>query len=147
MSKSDTDFKNRIDLTDSPDIILQRIKQALTDFTSAVTYEPENRPGVSNLILIHSLCTGKSFEDICLESSHLNTGQYKLVVAEAVIEYLRPIQARIKEYMDDPLYLSQILKEGSDKAMDIACKTIVEVKEAVGLSHLSDCKSEVKLKI
>lgn len=147
MSKSDTDFKNRIELTDSPDIILQRIKQALTDFTSSVTYEPKNRPGVSNLILIHSLCTKKSFEDICLENSHLNTGQYKLVVAEAVIEYLKPIQRRIKEYMDDPLYLSQIMKEGSDKAMDIACKTIVEVKEAVGLSHLSNCKNEVKLKI
>ena len=147
MSKSDKDFKNRIELTDSPDVILQRIKQALTDFTSAVTYEPENRPGVSNLILIHSLCTGKSFEDICLENSHLNTGQYKLVVAEAVIEHLRPIQARIKEYMDDSLYLSQVLKEGSDRAINIACKTIVEVKEAVGLSYINNFQNQVKLKI
>lgn len=146
MSKSDKDFKNRIDLTDDPDLILKRIKGALTDFTSAVTYEPDKRPGVSNLILIHSLCTGKTFEDICLEYSHLDTGQYKLVVAEAVIEHLKPIQKEIKYLMDDPLYLSQILKSGSEKASDIAYKTMVQVKEAVGLT-ISNCNESVKLKI
>lgn len=144
MSKSDKDFKNRIELTDSPDIILKRIKQALTDFTSEVTYEPETRPGISNLILIHSLCAKKSFEDLCSENSHLDTGQYKLIVAEAVIEHLKPIQSRIQEYMDNPLYLSHVLKCGSDKAMEIAHKTIVEVKDAVGLSHTVNCKSELK---
>lgn len=146
MSKSDRDFKNRIELTDSPDIILKRIKQALTDFTSAVSYEPDTRPGISNLILIHSLCCGKSVEDICCESRHLDTGQYKLIAAEAVIEYLKPIQNQIKGYMDDPQYLSQVLKYGSEKAMDIACKTIVDVKEAVGLSHTVSRQKEIKLK-
>ncbi|XP_054715320.1 tryptophan--tRNA ligase, mitochondrial-like [Uloborus diversus] len=134
MSKSDMDFKNRIELTDPPDLMLKRIKESLTDFTSAVTYDPENRPGVSNLILIHSLCTGKDFETICKENEHLDTGQYKLVVAEAVIEYFKPIQYEMNKLLSDPVYLTGVLNDGKEKAQEIASRTINEVKEAVGLS-------------
>lgn len=134
MSKSDVIFKNRIEITDSPDIIVERIKKALTDFTSAVTFDPEKRPGISNLINIHSLCTGKSPDVICNENTRLDTGQYKLVVADAVVEYLKPIQEKIALYQKDPGHITEVLKKGSEKATKVAVKTVKEVKEAMGLS-------------
>lgn len=75
MSKSDTDSKSRLNLLDEPDVLLEKVKKAVTDFTSEVTYEPEKRPAVANLIDIHSLCTGKTPEEICKEAVGLNTGQ------------------------------------------------------------------------
>lgn len=76
MSKSDPDPKSRISLNDSVDNIVNKIKKAVTDFNSDVTYDPHNRPGVSNLISIHSFVTGKSVEEICNEAKNLNTGRY-----------------------------------------------------------------------
>lgn len=75
MSKSNPDIRGRIDLIDTPDVILRHIKRAVTDFTSQVTFDEESRPGVSNLITIHSMLTGKSVEDICKESENQNTGE------------------------------------------------------------------------
>lgn len=75
MSKSHTDPKSRLDILDEPDVLLEKIKKAMTDFTSEVTYEPEKRPGVTNLINIHSLFTGKTPDEICKEAVELNTGQ------------------------------------------------------------------------
>lgn len=75
MSKSHTDPKSRLNMLDEPDVLLEKIKKAVTDFTSEVTYEPEKRPGVTNLINIHSLLTGKTPDEICKEVVELNTGQ------------------------------------------------------------------------
>lgn len=75
MSKSQIDPKSRLDILDEPDVLLEKIKKSLTDFTSEVTYEPEQRAGVANLINIHSLFTGKTPEEICKEAAGLNTGQ------------------------------------------------------------------------
>ena len=75
MSKSAEDPKSRIDITDTPDEIEKKLKKSLTDFTSAVTYEPEERPGVANLITLHSLASGKSPADICEEVQDLDTGK------------------------------------------------------------------------
>lgn len=75
MSKSHIDSKSRLNILDEPDVLLEKIKKAITDFTSEVTYEPEERPGVTNLINIHSLLTGKTPEEICKEAIGLNTGQ------------------------------------------------------------------------
>ena len=75
MSKSSTDIKSRLDLTDKPDVLLNKVKKAVTDFTSEVTYEPEKRPGVANLINIHSMLSGKSPEEICKEAANLDTGK------------------------------------------------------------------------
>ncbi|KAG5325148.1 SYWM protein, partial [Pseudoatta argentina] len=75
MSKSHTDSKSRLNLLDEPDKLLEKVKKAVTDFTSEVTYDPEKRPGVANLINIHSLFTGQTTEEICKEAVGLNTGQ------------------------------------------------------------------------
>lgn len=75
MSKSDVDSKSRIELTDSPEVILEKCKKALTDFTSEITFEPQLRPGVANLLTIHSLFSGKLCEDLCQEFVNLDTAR------------------------------------------------------------------------
>ncbi|CAB0006350.1 unnamed protein product [Nesidiocoris tenuis] len=132
MSKSHPDQKSRIEITDSPDEIRSKIKKALTDFTSEVEYDPENRPGVSNLIDIHSLATNKNRTDIVREAAGLDTGQYKLVVAEAVIAKLAPIRAELMKLLDSKEYLDNVLAEGSAKAETIAAKTWEEVSRKIG---------------
>lgn len=75
MSKSHENPKSRIEITDPPDVLLDKIKKSLTDSISQVTYEPEKRPGVSNLINIHSLLIGNSPNEICENVKNLNTGE------------------------------------------------------------------------
>jgi tryptophanyl-tRNA synthetase len=75
MSKSEQDPRSRIEITDTRDDILEKCKKALTDFTSEITFDPENRPGVANLITIHSLFTGLDPAEICEQSISLDTGR------------------------------------------------------------------------
>ena len=62
-------------LSDTPDVIVEKVKKAVTDFTSAVTFEPETRPGVTNLLTIHSMISGKNIEEICDEVRNIDTGR------------------------------------------------------------------------
>lgn len=75
MSKSDPTDKGRIVLTDTPEAMARKIKRAVTDCISAVEYDPKERPGVSNLITIHSLVTGLTVEEICAQSKSIDTGE------------------------------------------------------------------------
>lgn len=74
-SKSDPNDKSRITLLDKPDAIRKKIKRAITDFTSEVTYDPENRPGVANLIGIHALVKDISPQEICEQAKNIDTGK------------------------------------------------------------------------
>lgn len=76
MSKSDQNLKSRLDILDKPEALATKIKKAVTDCISKVTYEPETRPGVANLVLIHSMLSGKSPNQICSEVEELDTGKY-----------------------------------------------------------------------
>lgn len=75
MSKSDPDPKSYINLLDKPDEIRAKIRKSITDCVSAVTFEPEERPGVANLITLHSMTSQKSPAEICNENQHLETGK------------------------------------------------------------------------
>lgn len=75
MSKSDPDPKSCVMITDTPKVILEKVKKAMTDFTSEVTFEPEKRPGVTNLLTIHSMVSGKSIEQIVDEAKNIDTGK------------------------------------------------------------------------
>lgn len=76
MSKSHPDARGRIEITDEPDVIVEKVKKAVTDCKSEVTYDPENRPGVSTLLTMHSLICGLLPEEICEENMLLDTGRY-----------------------------------------------------------------------
>ncbi|XP_063241741.1 tryptophan--tRNA ligase, mitochondrial isoform X3 [Bacillus rossius redtenbacheri] len=136
MSKSDADPRSRIELMDSPADIREKCKKAVTDFTSAVTFNPVSRPGVSNLITIHSLLSGLSPEDICRDSSGLDTGRYKLVVAEVIAKNIAPIREKVIHIMSKHQYLDDVLESGAEKAVRIARETWNDVKNKVGFTYL-----------
>ncbi|XP_054989785.1 tryptophan--tRNA ligase, mitochondrial isoform X2 [Sorex araneus] len=132
MSKSDPDKLATVRITDSPEEIVQKFRKAMTDFTSEVTFEPELREGVSNLVAIHSAMTGLPVQDVVRRSAGLDTGQYKLVVAEAVIEKFAPIKSEIEKLKLDRGYLEKVLQMGSAKAKELAYPVCQEVKKMVG---------------
>lgn len=133
MSKSDLDTRATINITDEPEVIVDKIKKAVTDFTSDVTFNPERRPGVSNLVSMYSMVTGKTPEQICADSKTVNTGQFKLQVADAVIEHLKPIRIKIHKHLSKRMDLVHMLEKGAEKARLEACETMQEVKQKVGL--------------
>ena len=131
MSKSDANANAFISLDDTPDVILRKFKRAVTDSDACVCYG-EGKDGVNNLIDIYSCCTGKTREEIALEFEGKGYGDFKVAVAEAVIEELRPIQERMAQYRNDKAYLEQCYREGAEKAGYVARKTLSKVMKKVG---------------
>lgn len=134
MSKSDLNDLSRIDLTDGPDIIHKKIKKAVTDNTSSISYDPENRPGVANLINIHSSLADIPTNDIVEQSAGLNKVEYKQKVADIINDEIQPISKEITKLLGDKYYLQTVLRMGADKAIEIAEKTMNEVRPKVGIS-------------
>ncbi|CAD5112394.1 DgyrCDS1615 [Dimorphilus gyrociliatus] len=134
MSKSEADSKGKIDICDSAEEIVQKVKKAVTDSNSAITYDPIERPGISNLIEIMSAVTDTEPNRIVENSAGLDTVQFKSRVSEAVVEYFRPIRKRFIELREDRSYLHKVLKDGEEKAQKIADETMHEVRNAVGLN-------------
>lgn len=132
MSKSDTNAKSFILVTDTADVIVKKIKSAVTDSEAAVYYSPE-KPGVSNLMDIYSACTGKSREAIEDEFRGKGYGDFKAAVAEAVVEELRPIQERLAKLQGEKDYLQETAAKGAEKAARIANRTLGKVMKKIGL--------------
>uniref|UniRef100_A0A8W8JMG4 tryptophan--tRNA ligase n=1 Tax=Magallana gigas TaxID=29159 RepID=A0A8W8JMG4_MAGGI len=132
MSKSDQSSKGRIDLTDSNDDIVSKIKSAVTDFTSHISHDKENRPGVTNLIDIHAACTGETPQDICETYSSLTTAEYKMLLADIVINEIQPIRERILWLLSDKSHLQNVLYQGQEVASVIAEDTLKDVKKLIG---------------
>nr|XP_028568175.1 LOW QUALITY PROTEIN: tryptophan--tRNA ligase, mitochondrial [Podarcis muralis] len=133
MSKSDPQKLATVNITDSPEEIMLKFRKAVTDFTSEVTYDPAHRPGVSNLVAIHSAVTGLSTEEVVRQSTGLDTAHYKAVVAEAVTEKLAPIRSEFVRLKEDRSYLEKVLWTGAEKAKELAAPVYSEVKRLVGL--------------
>lgn len=131
MSKSDTNQKSFILVTDSPDVITKKIKSAVTDSEASVYYS-ESKPGVSNLMEIYSVCTGKSFEQITDEFAGKGYGDFKAAVAEAVVEELKPLQAEYAKLINDKAYLTECAVKGAEKASRIADKTVKKCMKKIG---------------
>ncbi|OWF47575.1 tryptophan--tRNA ligase, mitochondrial-like [Mizuhopecten yessoensis] len=132
MSKSEANPNSRIDLTDSPDEIRRKVKKAVVDSHSELTYDTDNRPGISNLIGLECAITQKSPSQVCEENTGVLTGQYKLKLADLLIEELTPIRLQMERLLSDRHHLSGVIKKGRDRAMEIAEPNIAEVKSLVG---------------
>lgn len=135
MSKSDADANSRIQLTDPPEIILKKIRKAVTDSTSLVSYDPEKRPGVSTLLDIDSACTNRDAEEIveaCLMRA-LDTGEYKKEVARNLIEHLQPIQKKYLQLANDRAYLRKCLDHGALRANEIAARNFEDISKIIGM--------------
>lgn len=133
MSKSAVDPMDKILLTDSVDDIRKKFKKAVTDSENCVRYDRENKPGVSNLMVIYGIIKNKTMEEIEKEFAGQGYGVFKTAVAEAVIEKLEPLQNRYNELLKNPEELKAIYEKGDKKATEKANALIKEVYQKVGL--------------
>lgn len=131
MSKSDANLNAWVAVLDKPEIILKKFKRAITDSDSVVKYA-EGKDGINNLIAIYSSVTGKPFDDIEVEFEGKGYGDFKTAVGEAVIEHLRPIQEKFKEYINDKSYLESCWKEAREMALKISRKTLSKTIRKIG---------------
>ncbi len=130
MSKSDENLNGSIFLLDDADTITKKIKRAVTDSGTEITFD-ESRPAIANLLTIYQLLTGKSAAECVAHFEGKGYGQFKGELAEATVEFLRPFQARVKDY--DDAALGTILKAGAEKARSIAAATLADVYAKMGI--------------
>ncbi len=131
MSKSDSNENGYILLLDTPEVIVRKIKRAVTDSGSEVK-RGEGKAGVENLMNIYSAVTGSSMEKIEERFDGKGYGIFKAEVADAVVEALRPIQERYRELMENKDYLEQVYRKGAAAASRTAAKTLSKVYRKVG---------------
>lgn len=132
MSKSDENTKGFISMLDTPKQMEKKIKSAVTDSDGIVTYDKENKPGVSNLLTIYASCKGVPVEQAEATFADARYGDFKAEVASAVLETLVPIQERYHALIDSK-ELDDILTQGAEKANQIATKTLFKAKRKMGL--------------
>ena len=121
-------------LMERPEDIQRKFKRAITDSDSenCVRFDPENKPGVANLMSIYSAVTGKTFAEIESEFAGQGYGKFKPVVGDAVIEHLRPIREESQRLLKDKAYLEGVYRDGAQKASYVAEKTLRKVYKKVG---------------
>ena len=134
MSKSDPSDLSRINLTDSKDEIVNKIKKAKTDPLPLPNNVDElvERPEAENLLGIYSSLKNQSLQNSIDEFSGKNFSEFKIKLSDVLVEKIEPISKKIKELLNDEKYLDTILLEGSKKADIVASKKIKEIKELVG---------------
>ncbi len=132
MSKSDPE-DSMVSLMDKPEVIRRKIKRAVTDSDAQIRFDRAEKPGVSNLLNILSVCTGEKVEDICRRLEGKGYGQLKEETAEAVVAMLAPVQARFHDLMADKAYLAQTLKDNAERAQKLAGRTLAKVYKKLGL--------------
>ena len=131
MSKSDPNPKASVALLDTPDDIRKKFKSAVTDSEAKVRYA-DGKDGINNLMSIYSCCTGLDYDAIEKEFDGKGYGDFKLAVAESVIESTKPVQDKYYELMNDKAYIEKCAAEGAMKASYVANKTLSKVMKKVG---------------
>ncbi len=132
MSKSDENQSGCIYLLDPPEMVRRKIGSAVTDSGREIRYDPENKPGVSNLLNIMSSCSGQEITEITLAFEGRNYAELKESVADAVVSLLDPIQKLYQMIREDKSRLESILKEGADDAQKRAYRTLSKVYRKAG---------------
>lgn len=132
MSKSASSANGIIELLDEPARSAKKIRSAVTDTGRDVVYDPETKPGVSNLLSIYSALSGRTVPE--LESAYAGRGygDLKKELAEVVADFSRPIRERTRSYLDNPDELDKVLAVGAEKAREVAARTLRAVYDRVG---------------
>jgi len=131
MSASAASMAGTILLLDPPEVIERKVKRAVTDTGTEVRFDPEAKPGVSNLLTILAAATGDEPESVA--KGYTRYGDLKSATAEALIAMLEPIQARYRDLAADPATTDAILARGAEKARGVAAVTVARARDAVGL--------------
>jgi len=132
MSKSDPDPNGAVYLTDTNDQILKKVKRAVTDSGTEITFE-ETKPGINNLLTIQAAITGKTIPEIVNSYIGKQYGHLKVDAANLLVETLGPIRDKTDELIKDRSYLLQVLEDGAERARERAGQTLKEVYRRVGL--------------
>jgi tryptophanyl-tRNA synthetase len=132
MSKSAATDAGLISLLDDPAVSAKKIRSAVTDSEREVRFDPETKAGVSNLLTIQSAVTGAGIDALVDGYAGRGYGDLKKDTAEAVVEFVTPIKARVDELLTDPTELEEVLATGAARADDVAAKTVDRVYDRLG---------------
>ena len=133
MSKSAASNSGVIDILDSVDVNVKKIKSAVTDTGKEIKFDEKNKPGISNLLTIHSALSGKTIAELENEFAGKGYGDFKGAVAEVVTSYFEPVRTKAQELLAEEGELLKILHQGRDKARTVAAATVKKVYDALGL--------------
>jgi tryptophanyl-tRNA synthetase len=132
MSKSASSMAGVIDLLDDPKVTAKKIRSAVTDAEREIRYDADRKPGISNLLSIHSALSGRTVESLEKDYDGKGYGDLKVDLADVVTEALGPFRERALGYLDDPAALDDVLAAGADKARATAQRTLDVVHDRVG---------------
>ncbi len=132
MSKSDESDFSRINMTDSADVIADKLKRAKSDSFEGISYNEDERPEVANLINIVSALTAEKPADIAARMASYNFSKFKTEVADIVVAKVAPITAEYKRLTSDRSYIMQVLKDGSERAGEVSENNMKKVRDIVG---------------
>jgi tryptophanyl-tRNA synthetase len=132
MSKSASSPGGIIEMLDEPSRSAKKIKSAVTDSDGEIRFDPEAKPGLSNLLTIYSALTARSVSDLVEEYSGKGYGDLKGDLAEVVVTFVTPFRERTLELLDDQTHLSQVLHQGAEQARSVAEATLRDVYQRVG---------------
>jgi len=131
MSKSRGTPQGRIDVFEEPAAIARKIRRAVTDADAEVRFDPAAKPGVSNLLELLAVTTGRTPQEAA--AGYTQYGPLKADTADAVLEFLRPVQERFHALEADPGLVSEVLAKGAVKAADVANPVLIRARRAIGL--------------
>lgn len=123
---------NYIAMLDDPKTIEKKLKRAVTDSDNQVRFDVENKPGISNLLSIYSLLSGKSIPELEKQYEGVGYGKFKKDLVEVTVDHLTPIQERYREIRHTD-YVDKVLDEGKEKARLVAEDTLRKMKDAMGI--------------
>ena len=132
MSKSASSPNGIVELLDDPGKSAKKIRSAVTDAGREITFDPEHKPGVSNLLTIYSALSGRSIADLITAYAGKGYGDLKRDLAGVVADFVRPVQERTRSYLDDPAQLDKLLGIGAEKARSVAVVTLRNVYDRIG---------------
>jgi tryptophanyl-tRNA synthetase len=121
-----------VNLLDDPAVTAKKIRSAVTDTGREILFDPETKPGVSNLLTIHSALSGRTVPELEDSFAGRGYGDLKKELAEVVTDFVTPVRARTQELLDDPAELERILAGGAARAREVAARTVAEVYDRAG---------------
>jgi len=135
MSKSDPNDLSRINVLDPPQVIRDKVKKCKTDSEKGLEWDNPDRPEATNLLNIYlAVQPGRTKEDILEEVGEMTWGDFKPVLADAIVNHLEPIQKKYAAVREDKEYLEGVLRDGANAAEEIALRTLNTAKVAMGFT-------------
>jgi tryptophanyl-tRNA synthetase len=132
MSKSNSSVGGIIEMLDDPKTSAKKIRSAVTDSGSEIRFDPEEKPGISNLLTIYSALSGRDIDDLVTSYDGQGYGTLKGDLADVVVDFVTPFRNRTRELLEDRTELQRVLEAGARTAGEVARRTLADVYERVG---------------